>query len=403
MLGAPIQEQRPQVVNRQESRVGRVARRLSYARPGVSFNRGRSGRNGWLPIVTATVLVSLTWASWLPAASAAPITPTSTSQPYSWHWVGRPNILEEFALTNLAWNPLAGYEMAISSYNDYDFGTYAYEDGNWTDLHVSVPSSFVNAGVGGYLLYDVKDRQMLLVEPWAPSYTCNGKHPAIPIPMWKEVRGAWVKVTATNGPLVSTNPCLTSFRYPSVVYDASDGMLLLYGSLPPSTKSGVNETYQTWGYRAGSWTHFTGPGPSSASAQVVYDPGLAKVLLVGEGYWTFHGGSWSMIDPNPHPYWKTIDAYAGEAGYDPAIPGVVFAGDVNESGNLSVWLWKDGSNGIVNITSEVAGVHSASGALECYSYGYAYGLAAGYDPDVSGLVCPVETNSALGVGLWEFT
>lgn len=384
--------------------MGGVARPAPFAPLRFSGTRARTSGVGWLPVVTATLLVSLTLATWLPAPTAARVTLTSTSQPYSWNWVGRPNILEEFALTNLAWNPLAGYEMTISSYNDYAFGTYAYKDGNWSDLHISVPSSFANVGVGGYLLYDVKDRQMLLVEPWAPTYTCNGKHPAIPIPMWKEVHGAWVRVTVANGPLVSTNPCFTSFRsLPNAVYDASDSMLLLYGSMPPSTKSGVNGTYQTWGYRAGSWTQFTGPGPTSASAQMVYDPGLGKVLLVGEGYWTFHAGSWTRIDPNPHPFWKTIDAYAGQAGYDPAIPGVVFAGDVNESGTLSVWLWKDGSSGIVNITSEVAGVNSASGVLECYSYEVISALAAGYDPDLSGLVCPVLTNSALGIGLWGFT
>jgi hypothetical protein len=120
----------------------------------------------------------------------------------------------------------------------------------------------------------------------------------------------------------------------SMVYDASDGYLLLFG--------GRNDTQffnDTWSYNATGWHQITtthAPSPRDSSA-MIYDPSSGDVVLfggsignvpVGSGSpwtsyndtWTYHAGVWTNITakagtpPSPRsPEGMTYDSAAGYA------------------------------------------------------------------------------------------
>ncbi|MDE1820463.1 MAG: PKD domain-containing protein [Euryarchaeota archaeon] len=123
----------------------------------------------------------------------------------------------------------------------------------------------------------------------------------------------------TSGPLpagtpswnVSCSTCSPIAREgPSMVYDAADGYVLLYGGLQDVSNQ---EPGDTWTYKAGVWTQLTpttAPSPR-VGAGMAYDAADGYVVLFGgadehsNNYyadtWEFLGGSWTLLSPSTSP------------------------------------------------------------------------------------------------------
>jgi len=112
----------------------------------------------------------------------------------------------------------------------------------------------------------------------------------------------WSKVALTPGsavPLPRINP--------GMVYDSSDGYMLLYGGW----NNASSYLSDTWIFSQNSWTQLTpstNPGPRS-DVSMAYDPADGCVLLYGgdssngqlNDTWAFQGGAWTRIQTTTAP------------------------------------------------------------------------------------------------------
>jgi hypothetical protein len=98
----------------------------------------------------------------------------------------------------------------------------------------------------------------------------------------------------------------------TMVYDAADGYVLLFGGLTAS--GGIGGSNDTWAYRNGTWTqlHPAVSPPGRAWAMMAYDPAAGYVVLFGgsnaspayhdlHDTWIFKGGSWTELQLALHP------------------------------------------------------------------------------------------------------
>jgi PKD repeat protein len=155
--------------------------------------------------------------------------------------------------------------------------------------------------------------------------------------------------------------------YAPLVWDASDGYVLMFG--------GGSESYSnylvgdTWTFADGHWTllHPT-LSPSDRDAEVLaYDPSLGggTVVLFG-GYvgsygelsvvendtWTYHAGAWTNVTvpgaPAPPARWGSGFAYDAEDGY------LLIFGGVNRDYDSFNDTWSYGAGGWTNRTAGTA-------------------------------------------------
>ncbi|MFZ1023176.1 MAG: hypothetical protein WAN87_03475 [Thermoplasmata archaeon] len=288
--------------------------------------------------------------------------------------------------TNLAWDP-AGYEMAVVT-GPSGYGTYALEGNGWVNLHVRTP---VCTGVAPMLVDDESDGYMLLIDAFAVG--CGTQSADSPseaghalVQLWRFQEGfGWDHINTPTGPRLPAD-CLSDVACsPGAVYDVSDGYVLLYGGF----SDGRNFSVQTWSYHAGAWTEISGSAPFRGSAVMTYDPNLGKVLLVGYGWWTYHAGAWKQIFPVDRPVLNQVYQY----NYDPKLQALMVSASSSypsNSQNSYMYLWKDGSKGFTNITSE-----TVNADFECIFYGNV--ALPTYDPLVHGLVCEGYSG-----GVWKF-
>ncbi|MGI0053249.1 MAG: hypothetical protein ACREC5_00905 [Thermoplasmata archaeon] len=144
-----------------------------------------------------------------------------------------------------------------------------------------------------------------------------------------------------------------------MVYDASDGYVLLYGgsnesTAPPVCQDGcARSDSDTWTYLAGTWTELPIPGPSPRSGEsMVYDATDGVVLLFGGELdcgnvscpisgdtWSYHHGAWKELAIGGPP--ARLDApiaYDARDGYVLLFGGILASGLVaNDS-----WTFEDG-------------------------------------------------------------
>ncbi|MCI4317647.1 MAG: PKD domain-containing protein [Thermoplasmata archaeon] len=157
----------------------------------------------------------------------------------------------------------------------------------------------------------------------------------------------------------------------SVVYDASDGYVLLFGGL-----AGTGTRHDTWKFANGTWTNLT---PSLAvspqgryKAGMVYDAGDGYVLLFGgnggntylNDTWKFHAGAWTKLSPARSPTPREdlsmaddlADGYVLMFGGEPPLP----ATPRPETWTFSAGVW-------TNLTGTIA-VHPSGRETGAMTY-----------------------------------
>jgi hypothetical protein len=189
--------------------------------------------------------------------------------------------------------------------------------------------------------------------------------------------GPWTNITQTTGPSQRVGG--------SMVYDAADGYVVLFGGL--STTTGFTPLRDTWKFLAGSWTNITtssGPSPRYASS-MVYDTADGYVILFG-GWngnpatglgdtWKFHGGAWTNISSSngPSPRISASMAYDAADGYV-----ILFGGATAASSALVTHdTWKFLGGSWTNITS-------STGPSARFEASMVYDAADGYAVLVGG-------------------
>ncbi len=295
--------------------------------------------------------------------------------PYEWSQVKPPSAFPSTFVTNVAWDP-AGFEMVLANRGG-STQTYALENGVWLNLHVPPPQIVPGGQMGPYLLYDASDEYMLLVD----SEGDIGSPYTVHVDTWKFLSGAWREIPTTTSPGVSFDDP------PVVVYDASDGYVVLFGGDEGQCDCATNHL---WVFHGGVWTRDrVSNGPyATPDPLLVYDYARNAVLLFsefgdfGSHIWAYHGGSWTKLSP------RSVPLYELNVGFDRRL-NALLAFNVPFGPANFVWIWPAGSAGFSNITSET--LHSA---VTC---GGPNLDSINYDPDARGLFC-VGSNS----GLWVF-
>jgi hypothetical protein len=109
-----------------------------------------------------------------------------------------------------------------------------------------------------------------------------------------------------------------------MVWDASDGYVLLYGAFYLATNNSEEQVKDTWSYLNGVWTNLTtqvtgGPPPEPVDPVMAYDPWTLEVVLFGGTSiasdnlsltWTYHALVWTNITATagtpPSPRWLPV-------------------------------------------------------------------------------------------------
>ncbi|HEV8049005.1 MAG TPA: PKD domain-containing protein [Thermoplasmata archaeon] len=131
-----------------------------------------------------------------------------------------------------------------------------------------------------------------------------------------------------------------------LVYDASDGYVLLFGG--QRSFSGLPAAYlsATWKFSSGVWTELYPPiHPTIRFGMAgAYDPVDGYVVMYGGGAvaygfaqtWTFHAGVWTELSPHRNP------GHRGEVQmvWDPALQSVVLFGGLGADN--STWAFRAG-------------------------------------------------------------
>ncbi len=248
--------------------------------------------------------------------------------------------------------------------------TWTYRGGVWTDITnasdsppgLQYPSCAYDAAPGdGYVvLFGGVDAE-------GPTYT---GHSYLTLhssdQTWEFRAGRWTNVTD----LASAHP---SARFgASMVYDSSDGYLLLYGGAVNGTSTANGSCSpaecphldDTWTFRAGVWTNITvsasvdGTPPGRWEAGIANDSADGYVIIFGgqaNGYksynstrnytWAFSGGLWRNLTPSLS---VSPTTRFGEAmGYDPATASVLMFSGLNSTAaahlTRDTWSFHDGA------------------------------------------------------------
>jgi len=199
--------------------------------------------------------------------------------------------------------------------------TWKFLAGSWTNITSSTgPSPRAEASMD----YDAADRYIVMLggSTWtsAGSTTFGDT--------WKFLAGSWSNITPGGSPSPRSGA--------SMVYDAADGYVMLFGGYDGSTFLG-----DTWKFLAGTWTTniISSVGPSTrAFASMVYDAADGYVVLFGGGSlsagfgdtWKFLAGSWTNITSSAGPYSR---GYASMV-YDAATGYVILFGGGTTSSTI---------------------------------------------------------------------
>jgi hypothetical protein len=206
--------------------------------------------------------------------------------------------------------------------------TWAYSAGVWLQLH---PAASPGARWGAGFVYDAHDGYVLLFggNNWSTGGPSNDS--------WEFAAGIWTPLTPTHAP----SPRMTD----GMVYDGADGYVLLFGGssdsiLPnPQVANGAGLT-DTWSFQGGVWSNRTSasgtPPPSEPLNPMVYDASDGYVLLFGtypsaaSGFlstdlqpetWSYLGGVWSNRThlQNPSPPGRSDASFGYDSGNGAAV------------------------------------------------------------------------------------
>ncbi|HYK94205.1 MAG TPA: kelch repeat-containing protein [Thermoplasmata archaeon] len=166
---------------------------------------------------------------------------------------------------------------------------------------------------------------------------------------WKYDTGNWSNLTAT----LSVTP--PARQGSSLVFDVSDGYLLLYGGLAGTTTFG-----DAWKFSNGVWSLIPTQGaapPPRSFAQAAYDPVRGAVVVFGgrsasgtplADTWEYSAGSWTNLTDRftvvPPARFSGVMAYDLVDGYSVLFGGAGAAGQVLGD------TWALGANGWSNLS-----------------------------------------------------
>lgn len=201
--------------------------------------------------------------------------------------------------------------------------TWVFADGQWKNITASIgpapPPLY-----WGAMAYDNQTESVILFGGHTASSTYTNE-------TWSFNGDSWTELTPVTSPPARNSE--------SLVYDAHDGYLLMFG--------GQNESYlnDTWSYSAGDWS----PIPSSTApdprlgAGIAYDSGLSEVVLFG-GYpanehplatYTYSAGTWTIENLSPGPPQSTV---SDQMTYDASNQYVVLLDARFGNGAGSTWI-----------------------------------------------------------------
>ncbi|MCI4324600.1 MAG: kelch repeat-containing protein [Thermoplasmata archaeon] len=243
---------------------------------------------------------------------------------------------------------MLGSGMIASAHPTPMAGTPSVAATGWTQL--SPTSSPLGLASGGAMAYDSADGYLVLFggcssgDFWFSTCTPSNE-------TWIYQHNHWSQLV--------TNLTPPARFYASLVWDESEGYLLLFGGNGSATTGFLNDT---WTFVHGNWTHLspsTSP-PARAAAGLVYDGYDHYVLLVdGEQYrslvvpatntyvgadfndsWKFAGGTWTQLSTADNPSARDSVSIT----YDASLRSVVLFGGFNwTTYNLDdTWLYQSG-------------------------------------------------------------
>ncbi|MDE1820856.1 MAG: hypothetical protein KGJ23_12575 [Euryarchaeota archaeon] len=193
--------------------------------------------------------------------------------------------------------------------------SWTFSGGAWNQLH---PSSSPPARWEAGMTYDPADGYVVLFGGIG-CHNPSCSFPRNPLgDTWTFKAGAWTNITASAG--TAPSPRLA----PSLVYDSTDGYVVLNGGVLCALCS--NHANDTWEFKAGHWTEISssgGPPPNSflgddpKDGYVVAYGGVAATGCASTTTWAFNGGTWTTVSANTpgyvegsHMVWDVTNGYA---------------------------------------------------------------------------------------------
>ena len=248
--------------------------------------------------------------------------------------------------------------------------TWKFANSTWSRVAVNAsPPARSMAG----LAYDASDGYVVLFGGQGSSGTFNDT--------WEYTNGGWSLLTPLLAPPWTPGAEMT--------YDGADNyVVLLSGSFPPST----------WTFHAGAWTNLTARGDRSpdgpAANPIVYDSTDGYVLLFGTAHalpssppsleaatWRFLGGNWSNVTGASGTTPPARDA-ASVADFPPGGFVLLFGGSEAFGGvsapRNDTWAYSSGNWTLLATAfgpgprSDMTGTFTPNGSLDVF-YGGWYG------------------------------
>jgi hypothetical protein len=286
----------------------------------------------------------------------------------------------------------------------YDYGTYAPLTGTWIDLHGSWSAPFLpNGRINAGMVYDTHDSEdvmfggtngTIMDDTWTMTVSTGPSNSA------QRLVPSWTQLSPSSSPTA---------RYEfSMVYDAADSYVLLYGGYGCTTSACTTKTTlsDTWSFSGGSWTQWATIGPQGEmGAGMAYDAHDGYVLLFGGCYsggcgsgvssetWKYLTGTWTQLNPTGS---IPPALYEPAMGYDSAASGVYLYGGYSSSGasldynyvySAGVWTSESSATGYRGAS---AAFETGSGAVDIVG-GYQTQNPAGYYNDTEQWVYSTDT------------
>ncbi|MDE1820730.1 MAG: hypothetical protein KGI98_07760 [Euryarchaeota archaeon] len=239
----------------------------------------------------------------------------------------------------LAYDPVDGYTLLFGGGSGPSYGprlndTWMFHNGVWTQLH---PAHTPVGLQGADLVWDPTDHEFVLFGGLDGNRITHNETWA-----FSPVTQDWTELSTPHAPAT---------RYDgSMVWDAADGYVLLFGGCYVTCKSVLGDT---WKFLGGTWTELTPASVPSARgwAPLTYDSADSEVVLFGGAApnyaalgdtWLFKGGTWTEIFPSTSPAarWNGLQGFSD----DPALGYAVMYGGTTGAVSLSdSWAFKAGT------------------------------------------------------------
>lgn len=206
--------------------------------------------------------------------------------------------------------------------------TWTFSGGAWTELHPSTaPPARWEAGMA----YDAADGYIVLFGG-VGCHNPSCSFPRNPLgDTWTFKAGVWTNITSSAGTAPSPREA------PSMVYDSTDGYVLLNGGYRCSLCQ--NYANDTWEFKAGHWTELSSSGGPPQNSFMSDDPKDGYVVAYGgvgtQGCastitWAFNGGTWNQVSATGAPYRE-----AAHPVYDSADGYVLLFGGIGSNNGCS--------------------------------------------------------------------